>query len=611
MNSSKGSLRRIWFFMKGKRLHYVGAILLVITNVALQYVGPLISSWTIDRIITGGDMEVPGMVVNLVSSMGGKEFIAANLWFCALVLALITGLRGVCSFFQAKLLNTASEYTVRRIKDSLYSHIQNLPFDYHVKAETGDMVQRCTTDVETVRRFISGQLVELCRGIFMLLVAVFILGRVSLALTLLSLVLMPFAIFFSWAFHKNAAKQFKVVDEADGAMTTVLQENLTGVRVVRAFGRQEFERQKFSDAIDKLYAACKKLNNMFAFFWSFSDFTAVAQQALTLMGAMYFVIEKDMSYGNFLLFNSYIGMLIWPLRQLGRVLSDAAKMSIAMGRVDEILFETSEYKDETPQNTKKPPIRADIVFDGVSFSYDSLPVLKNVSVTAKAGETVASLGPTGSGKSTLVQLLQRLYDCKEGKITIGGVDIKEIDRHYLRSRVGIVLQEPFLYSRSIEENIGITSTTPEPERVREMAAVASVHDVIESFEEGYETLVGERGVTLSGGQKQRVAIARTLMKDNDVLIFDDSLSAVDTETDAKIREELNTRCEGITTFIISHRISTLSGADKIIVLEDGKISACVTHQELIEIEGMYKRIYEIQSMVETVEREEGTLNAQN
>ena len=326
---------------------------------------------------------------------------------------------------------------------------------------------------------------------------------------------------------------------------------------------------------------------------------------------MYFVIEKDMSYGNFLLFNSYIGMLIWPLRQLGRVLSDAAKMSIAMGRVDEILFETSEYKDETPQNTKKPPIRADIVFDGVSFSYDSLPVLKNVSFTAKAGETVAILGPTGSGKSTLVQLLQRLYDCKEGKITIGGVDIKNIDRHYLRSRVGIVLQEPFLYSRSIEENIGITCTTPEPERVREMAAVASVHDVIESFEEGYETLVGERGVTLSGGQKQRVAIARTLTKDNDILIFDDSLSAVDTQTDAKIREELNTRCEGITTFIISHRISTLSGADKIIVLEDGRISACGTHQELIEIEGMYKRIYEIQSMVETVEREEGTLNAQN
>ncbi|MCQ2445738.1 MAG: ATP-binding cassette domain-containing protein [Clostridia bacterium] len=236
-------------------------------------------------------------------------------------------------------------------------------------------------------------------------------------------------------------------------------------------------------------------------------------------------------------------------------------------------------------------------------------MLKDVSFRVKKGDTVAVLGPTGSGKSTIMLLLQRLYEIQNGAITIGGISIKDIDRRYLRSRVGIVLQEPFLYSRTIEENIGITSDKPEPDKVRDMAKVASVHDVIESFEEGYETIVGERGVTLSGGQKQRVAIARTLMKDNDVLIFDDSLSAVDTETDAKIRAELQERCKGITTFIISHRISTLSSADMILVIEDGCISECGTHEELIRREGMHKRIYEIQSMVETTEREEGTLNA--
>ncbi len=609
MNSSKGSLRRIWFFMKGQRLAYVGAILLVITNVLLQYVGPLISSWTIDRIITGGDMDVPAFVVNMVNAIGGKETIASNLWICALILAVLTGLRGVISFLQSKLLTTASEHTVRRIKDELYSHIQDLPFDYHVKAETGDLIQRCTTDVETVRRFISGQLVELCRGIFMLIVALFVLGRVSITLTLLSLVLMPFAILFSWGFHKNVSKQFKVVDEADGNMSTVLQENLTGVRVVRAFGRQEYERQKFFGAIDKLFEAGTKLNNMFAFFWSFSDFTAVAQQAVTMFGAMYYVIEKGMSYGNFLLFNSYVGMLIWPLRQLGRVLSDAAKMSIAMGRIDQVLYERSEYADDEGRALLKPSIREDIVFDHVSFGYGDKQVLKDVSFRVKKGDTVAVLGPTGSGKSTIMLLLQRLYEIQNGAITIGGISIKDIDRRYLRSRVGIVLQEPFLYSRTIEENIGITSDKPEPDKVRDMAKVASVHDVIESFVEGYESIVGERGVTLSGGQKQRVAIARTLMKDNDVLIFDDSLSAVDTETDAKIRAELQERCKGITTFIISHRISTLSSADMILVIEDGCISECGTHEELIRREGMYKRIYEIQSMVETTEREEGTLNA--
>jgi len=610
MNSSnKGSLRRVWYFMKGQRIAYVVSILLVLANVGLQYVGPLVSSWTIDRILQKGNMEIPAFVERLVGSWGGKDFVAANLWLCALILALITALRGVASFLQSKLLTTSSEYTVRKIKDQLHSHIQDLPYNYHVKAETGDLIQRCTTDVETVRRFIAGQMVELCRGIFMLIIALVILCRVSLLLTLLSLILMPFAIFFSWAFHKKVSKQFKIVDEADGKMSTVLQENLTGVRVVRAFGRQSFERDKFFEAIDHMYTEGHKLNNMFAFFWSFSDFTAFAQQFITLAGAMYYVVEKGMSYGNFLLFNSYVGMLIWPLRGLGRVLSDAAKMSIAMNRIDQVLFEKSEYTDEDEHNTRKPSIRKDIVFDHVSFSYDSLEVLKDVSFKVKSGSTVAILGPTGSGKSTLVHLLQRLYDASKGEITIGGVDIQKIDRHYLRSRVGIVLQEPFLYSRTIEENIGITQSEANPEAVRAAAKIASVHDVIESFDERYETVVGERGVTLSGGQKQRVAIARTLMRDNDILIFDDSLSAVDTETDAKIRDELQKTCQGITTFIISHRISTLMNADMIIVLEDGRVSACGTHEELIHQDGMYKRIYEIQSMVETTEREEGTIRA--
>jgi len=564
-----------------------------------------------DALNGAGDRPVnlPGFLAGWFDARGGAGYLAGHIWIAALLLVAVSLLGGVFQYLRGKWSAEASEDIAENMRGRLYAHLQAMDYDYHVKAQTGDLIQRCTTDVETVRRFISGQMVELCRGIFMLLVALVILGRISLTLTLLSLVLMPFAILFSWAFHKRVSKQFKIVDEADGAMSTVLQENLTGVRVVRAFGRQEFERNKFFEAIEKLYKAGHKLNNMFAFFWSFSDFTAVAQQGVTLFGAMYYVIEKGMSYGNFLLFNSYVGMLIWPLRQLGRVLSDAAKMSIAMGRIDEVLFEKSEFADETPENTKKPPIRRDIVFSHVSFSYDSLPVLKDVSFTVKAGQTVAILGPTGSGKSTLVHLLQRLYDVRDGSVTIGGVDIREIDRHYLRSRVGIVLQEPFLYSRSIEENIAITEDEPAPEKVREMAKAAAVNDVIESFEDGYETVVGERGVTLSGGQKQRVAIARTLMKDNDVLIFDDSLSAVDTETDAKIREELRTRSAGITTFIISHRISTLSSADQILVLEDGRISESGTHEELVSREGMYRRIYEIQNAVETAEREEGSIDA--
>lgn len=601
MNSSKNSLARLWYFMKGSRIKYILSILLMFINVILQYIGPLISAWTIDGIILGETLDAPKFVLDFVALLGGKNYLAANLWICGLALVICTMLRGVFSFMQSKLLSSSSEFTVKKIKDRLYSHIQDLPFEYHVKAETGDLIQRCTTDVETVRRFISGQLIELCRGIFILGFALIILLRINVLLTILSLVLMPFAIYFSWAFHKKVSSQFKTVDEADGAMSTVLQENLTGVRVVRAFGRQEYERNKFFKAVDHLFTSNQKLNMTFAFFWSFSDFTAVVQQGITLFSAMYYVIEKGMTYGNFLIFNSYVGMLIWPLRQLGRVLSDAAKMSIAFKRIDEILLTPSEYENDSAENTLTPPINRDIVFRDVSFAYDGLTVLNNVNFTAKAGETIAILGPTGSGKSSLVHLLQRLYDCKSGTITIGGVDIKKIDRHYLRKRVGIVLQEPFLFSRNIEENIGIADVNPGIEKVKEMARVAAVDDVIESFDEGYATVVGEKGVTLSGGQKQRIAIARTLMNKNDVLIFDDSLSAVDTETDAKIRDELSIRCKGITTFIISHRISTLADADKILVLENGHITQTGTHEELINSEGMYKRIYDIQNLIESEE----------
>ncbi|MHC1695964.1 MAG: ABC transporter ATP-binding protein [Eubacteriales bacterium] len=584
----------LYKFMKGSRLSYALGLLFMALNVVIGYIAPLVTAWTIDGIIRKQTLDAPSFVLDLIARLGGEGYLASNLWICGLAIVVLTALRGLFGFLQGWLITVASEDTVKRVKDSLYSHLQNLPYNYHVKAETGDLIQRCTSDVDTVRRFISGQLVELCRGVCLLTAAVVILSRINWLLTVFSLILMPFAMFFSYRYSSRIEKQFKEVDEADGAMSTALQENLTGVRVVRAFGRQAYEREKFGGAVGTLFAKVDKLNNMFAFFWSFSDFTAVAQMALTMFGSMYFVISGDMSYGMFLVFNTYVGMLVWPLRQLGRVLADAAKMSIAMGRISEILDVKDEYADE--RDTLTPPLDGDIVFDGVSFGYDGKDVLKDVSFTARRGQTVAILGPTGSGKSSMMHLLQRLFDYGSGSITIGGTELRKIDKKYLRSKVGIVLQEPFLYSKTLLENIGIADECPDADRVYDMASVASVHEVIQSFEDKYDTVVGERGVTLSGGQKQRVAIARTLMKDNSILIFDDSLSAVDTETDAAIRKALSDRFEGITTFIISHRVATLSQADKILVLEDGRITQSGTHEELITREGMYKRIYEIQSL---------------
>lgn len=590
MKQSK--VRRLWGFVRGDRLRFILTIVFTMFNVFFNYLPPLIIAWTIDGVLNHKQINAPAFVSQFIDRIGGFGYLSHNLWVCGLGLVLATACRGLFAFLQGTLTGVYSEGTVKRIKDALFSHLQELPYDYHVKAETGDLVQRCTTDVETVRRFLSGNLIELARCLFILTFAIIILGHENMLLTLLSLILMPVSFVYSYFFGDRIQKQFKLVDEADGAMSTVLQENLTGVRVVRAFGREGFERDKFNKSVDTLLGHLVKLGGLMATFWSFSDFTAMSQQAITLFGAMYFVIKGDMSLGTFLIFNTYIAILVWPVRQLGRVISDASKMFISIGRIGEVLDEVPETSGE---NAVAPPLAGDIEFDHVSFGYEGTPVLRDISFKVRKGETVALLGGTGSGKSTLVQLLQRLYDYDEGSVKINGTELKKIEKRYLRSRVGIVLQEPFLYSKTLRENIGISDEDCELSMIYDAARTAAVHDVIESFEQKYDTMVGERGVTLSGGQKQRVAIARTLVRDNDILIFDDSLSAVDTETDRAIRKELREKCRGVTTFIISHRISTLSEADRILVLEGGQITAVGSHEQLIAQDGLYRRIWQIQS----------------
>ncbi|MDL2248809.1 ABC transporter ATP-binding protein/permease, partial [Tyzzerella sp. OttesenSCG-928-J15] len=316
---------------------------------------------------------------------------------------------------------------------------------------------------------------------------------------------------------------------------------------------------------------------------------------VTLVGS-YMAYNGGISIGTLFVFFTYVNNLVWPLRQLGRILSNMGRMDVALNRINEILFTPLEEMDE---NAIKPELKGDIVFDNVSFSYEKdKPVLNNISFTVKSGEKIAVLGSTGSGKSSLMHLFLRLYDYKHGSIKINGNELKTIDKNYLRERIGIVLQEPFLYSKTIIENIKMAKDTVTDDEVYDAAKIANVHDVITGFKEGYDTVVGERGVTLSGGQKQRVAITRTLVKNSDILIFDDSLSAVDTETDALIQAELKKRSEGVTTFIISQRINTLMSADRIFVMEGGEITDMGTHDELIARDGLYYRVWNIQNTLE-------------
>lgn len=584
-------------FMRGSMARYMGAILAVVVSVVVGFVTPLLLAETIDAVI--GDtreLRLPGFIGEWVDAMGGREYLVHNMWLIAVALIGLNVLNGACQYLRGRWTAQASESIAKTIRDRLYRHLQTLNYDYHVKAETGDLIQRCTSDVETIRRFLSGQLVAVFRSVLMVGVALVIMLRMNRALTGMSMILVPLLFLFASLFFRFVMKFFKDADEAEGKMSAVLQENLTGVRVVRAFGRQKYEVEKFSGVNDHLRKQQRKVSDLLAVYWSASDLISMLQQCITLITGVFMAARGEITVGDLTVFVSYISMLLWPIRELGRILADMGKSFVSLDRIDQILCQPPE-KDEP--GAIDAPIDRDIEFRHVGFEYESKnPVLRDVSFTVKRGQTVAILGATGSGKSTLMLLLQRLYDVKRGEILIGGVNIRNIRKAHLRAHIGLVLQEPFLYSRSVKDNVGIARRAVQEEEIFEATRTASAHDFILEFENGYDTLVGERGVTLSGGQKQRIAIARTLLKENDILIFDDSLSAVDTETDAAIREALKERKQGVTTFIVSHRLTTLAEADFIVVLDKGKVAQMGPHSQLIHEEGLYRRIYQIQSALE-------------
>lgn len=577
--------------------HFLWALIATVMMVIIGFLTPLLLSEIVDSILGSEPFTMPDFLMNPINDLGGRDFLRQNLWIPALALILMNVVNGVFTFIKGRSSAIASENIARKLRNDLYRHLQHLPFAYHVKAQAGELIQRCTSDVDTIRRFLAVQVMEVVNTVLMVVIAMSILLPRSVPITLYSLILVPPLFCFATWFFKMVHKSFEVADEADGVLNAVLQENLSGVRVVRAFGQQEREVEKFDRVNNDLRKKNLRLNELLAIYWGGGDAISMTQTLLTLVVCIIYACNGWITVGTLIVFTSTLGMLLFPIRQLGRTLSDAGKAMVSMKRVQAILHEEAE-PDEP--NALKPDLHGDIVFDHVSFAYpdDNVPVLRDVSFTIPAGKTAAVLGGTGSGKSTMMYLLQRLYTPPSGKITIGGVDIQQIDRKYLRAHVGLILQEPFLYSKSIRENVGITAPEQEAERIEHAADIASASGFIAKADKGWETVVGERGVTLSGGQKQRIAIARTLLKDNNILIFDDSLSAVDTETDAQIRAALSHEQKDVTTLIISHRVTTLSQADLILVLENGQITQQGTHAELCSQPGLYQRINSIQNALE-------------
>ena len=593
----KLNLKLISRMMYGhKRAMIAGAIAMIVAVVAM-YIRPFIISFTVDYVIGGiEETDIPQTVMNWIESIGGRDYMISHFILCAVALVFVTFINAAATHFRGRFVAKSSEGMAKTLRDDLYWHLQAVPYDYHKHVSTGDLIQRCTSDVETIRRFVANQLLEMLRTLVMLIVATAIMFSLDAKMALLSTMLLPFLCIASFVYFRKVRRQFTVSDESEGMLSATLQENLTGVRVVRAFGQQKSEVEKFTERNTDYKEKTFKLQKMLAFYWGMSDSLGYVQIAITLFAGSYFAATSDFTLGELLIFSTYTSMLTWPVRQLGRILADMGKAAVSIRRLDDIL---SHPEEREPGLALKPEIRGDIAFRNVCFGYDAYDdVLKDISFTAKPGQTIAILGSTGSGKSSLVQLLQRLYTCTAGSIHINDVNINDIAHDHLRRNIGIVLQEPFLYSRTIMDNIRIVNPSASVEEVYEAAKVASIHDVIMGFENGYDTIVGERGVTLSGGQKQRVAIARMIMQKAPILIFDDSMSAVDTETDAAIREALKLRRKDSTTFIISHRITTLCEADNILVLENGRLVQQGTHEELLKQDGLYKRIAYIQNMLE-------------
>nr|WP_289044675.1 ABC transporter ATP-binding protein [uncultured Blautia sp.] len=573
--------RIIFRFLKGNIRFLVGTLVFSVLFTACNALIPQIVKYTADHIL-------------VLDGIPDGLNVRQALLLAAILVVAAAVLSGIFNYLSKMCLAKGSENFLKSIRDTLYHHTQYLPFSWHVQHQTGEIIQRCTSDVEVIRNFVCRQLPEVFRICFLIILYLGIMFSMNVPITLAAAAFFPVIIGYSAFFHSRIGKRFQDADEAEGALSSTVQENLTGVRVVRAFGHEKYEIDRFDQKNNAYSDLWVYLGKLMSVFWASGDLITNLQVLTVMVLGVVFAVEGRITLGEFIAFLSYNASLTWPVRSLGRIISDMSKAGVSMERVAYIL--EAEEEDATDANNK-PALTGDICFRNVSFAYSlDHPILKNINFTIPAGSTFAILGTTGSGKSTLVHLLNRLYDLPEGcgSITIGGTDIRDIDRQYLRQNIGMVLQEPFLFSRTIRENIGITKEKLLDEEIRHAAEIACVDESIQHFTDGYDTIVGERGVTLSGGQKQRVAIARMLMKQAPVLVFDDSLSAVDTETDNKIRKELKKEMEKATVIMISHRITSLMQADCIIVMDKGEIQQMGTHDQLIQQEGPYKDIYEIQ-----------------
>ncbi|GAB4478740.1 MAG: ABC transporter ATP-binding protein [Anaerolineales bacterium] len=577
----KNRLLGLWKMMDGYHLPYLLATLSLAVSAFARTGTFLLLRFFADRILD------PSLTISLGWIALGFVGLAAT--------------DGGFAFLSGCLAAYTAEGITRRLRDFLFDHIQRLSVAYHAHTPTGDLIERVTSDVDALRRFFSEQAIGIGRILLLFLINFVAILRLNAKLGWSSIIVIPLVLAVSLWFFKKVTQAYEAYQAQEAVLSTTLQENLSGVRVVKAFGRQDYEIAKFEKDNWNKFLKGKNLLFMHSLFWPLSDIVLGFQMLFGFVLAANMVMRGEISVGSYLAYTGLIVWLIWPIRNLGRIIVQTSTGMVSYGRLMEII---KQEREDLSGGSVQPQgdLRGDLIFDEVCFGYEDSQqeTLKNISFRVQAGQAVALLGSTGCGKTTLVNLLPRFYDYTAGHIYLDGKELKEYPRAYLRQQIGIVEQEPFLFSRSIRENItyGVGRQVSQ-EEVEQAAKAAALHEVILSFPDGYNTLVGEKGVTLSGGQKQRLAIARAILKNPRLLILDDSTSAVDVETEAEIRQAIQQLMQGRTTFIIAHRIQSVMIADLILVLDKGEIVQMGTHEELLnQTEGMYRRIYELQTRLD-------------
>jgi ATP-binding cassette subfamily B protein len=597
----------IWSIMRGHRLRYGLALGCLVLATVINFGIPLVGSATIDYAVADkaagpGTPWVIGLVLRLV---GGAAWLRGHRWLAAVMMVILSGVSGLFTYLKGWQASLASDGIARQLKNELYDHLSHLPAVYHDRTDTGDLVQRCTSDVETARQFLATQIMEIGNAAILAGAAFPLLMSLNPRLALVSFVLIPPIVIYGYVYFRKVKHVFKSVDEAEGALTAIIQENLTGIRVVRAFARQDFEREKFAVPNARYRDRSVFMLRLMSWYWSISDLVALAQIGLVLIVGSHWIVEGKLSVGVLFAFLAYLAIILWPVRQMGRILTDLGKTSVALNRIQEIL--AVEREREAPALAPAPPgapIRGALAVRHLRFAHASQPAgsdgaLNDISFSVAPGETLAILGPSGAGKSTLIHLLLRLYEYSEGSILLDEHELGSLPRKWVRSQIGVVMQEPFLFSKSLKDNLRLGRDNALDHEIEHAARAACIHETILSFDQGYGTLIGERGITLSGGQRQRVAIARAVLRHPPILVLDDALSAVDGETESLILDALKERRGRATTLVIAHRLSTLIHADRILVLDRGRIVQTGTHAELAAQAGLYRRLWDIQTRTES------------